>query len=104
MSDHGQMDHQLRIYRIEPGRLDDFLVLFSEHVVPARRACDFEVVSAYVNRESSEFAWVVRYTGDDGFAAGDARYYASPGRAALPWDPKEALTGIELRMVEPYSP
>lgn len=94
------MDHQLRIYRIKPDRMDDFLTLFSEHVVPARRACDFEVVSAYVNREIDEFAWVVRYVGEHGFEAGDARYYASPERAALPWDPRDALAAVELRMFD----
>ncbi len=98
------MNHQLRLYRLEPGRMDDFLALWRDHVVPARRACGFEVVGAYVNRDADEFAWIVRYTRDDGFAAGDARYYASPERAALPWDPREALDAVELRMLEPYSP
>ena len=92
------MDHQLRIYTVAPGRLDDFLALWRDHVVPARRAHGFEVVSAYVNRETSEFSWVVRHPDD--FAAADERYYASPERAALPWDPKDALTSVELRMFE----
>ena len=98
------MDHQLRMYRIEPGRMDDFLALWRDHIVPARRACGFELVSAYVNRETDEFAWVVRYTGEDGFAAGDERYYGSQERAALPWDPREALASIELHTYAPYSP
>jgi len=98
------VDHQLRIYRLKPGRMDEFLVLWGDHVVPARRACGFDVVSAYVNAEADEFAWIVRYTGDDGFAAGDERYYASPERAALPSDPRDALDAVELHMLEPYSP
>ncbi len=92
------MDHQLRIYQVDPARRDDFLLLWRDHVVPARAAHGFEVVSAYVNPEDSEFVWVVRHPGD--FAAADAAYYDSAERAALPWDPKEALTGVETRMLE----
>ena len=98
------MDHQLRVYRIKAGRMDDFLALWRDHVVPARQACGFQVISGYVNRETAEFAWIVRYTGDEDFAAGDERYYASPERAALPWDPRDALESVELRMLEPDSP
>jgi len=94
------MDHQLRVYQLKPGRLDAFLSLWHEHVVPARRACGFEVEGAWVNAEADEFAWVVRYTGADGFAAADERYYASPERAALPWDPRDALDAVELRMFD----
>ena len=98
----GGMDHQLRIYKVEDGRLDDFLTLWREHIVAARAAYGFEVVASYVNRDANEFAWIVRADGD--FAAADARYYESPERAALPWDPKDVLTSVEVRMVEPYMP
>lgn len=98
------MDHQLRIYTLHAERLEDFLTLWREHVVPARAACGFEVVSSFLNRERREFCWIVRHTGEGDFAAGDARYYDSPERAALPWDPREAIAEIELRMLEPYSP
>jgi heme-degrading monooxygenase HmoA len=98
------MDHQLRIYKIKEGRLDAFLALFSEHLVAARTALGFEVVATFVNREEREFAWVVRWAGEGDFAAGDARYYASDERAALPWDPRDALESVELRMLEAYKP
>ncbi|MBA2347003.1 MAG: NIPSNAP family protein [Solirubrobacterales bacterium] len=98
------MDHQLRIYKLKEGRLEDFLTLWREHVVPARAACGFEVVASYVNREERELAWIVRHTGEGGFEAGDARYYASAERAALPWDPREAIASAELRMLEVYNP
>ena len=94
------MDHQLRIYRLKPGRLASFLTLWRDHVVPARRANGFDVVGAWVDEETGEFAWVVRYTGADGFAAGDARYYASPERVALPYDPRDDIARAELRMLE----
>ena len=94
------MDHQLRTYRLKPGRLDDFLELWRDHVVAAREAHGFEVVGAWVDRDGDEFTWVVRHTGPEGFAAADERYYASPERAALPWDPKDAIASAELRMCE----
>ena len=98
------MDHQLRVYRLKAGRVDDFLALWRDHLVAAREAHGFEVVSSYVNRETPEFAWVVRYTRQDGFAAGDARYYSSPERASAPWDAREAIESAELRMLDVYNP
>ena len=98
------MDHQLRIYTIKEGRLDDFLDLWRDHIVRARGALGFEIAGSYVNREKREFAWVVRYVGAGDFEEGDARYYASAERAALPWDPRDALATVELRMLDAYNP
>ena len=94
------MDHQLRIYRLKPGRLPSFLELWRDHIVPARRANAFDVVGAWVDEEGDEFAWVVRYSGEDGFAAGDARYYSSAERMALPYDPRDDIARADLRMLD----
>ncbi|MCW3010885.1 MAG: hypothetical protein JWO90_1289 [Solirubrobacterales bacterium] len=94
------MDHQLRTYTLHPGRLDDFLALWRDHLVAARAAHGFVVVGAWTNREEDLFTWVVRYEGEGDFATGDTRYYDSPERAALPWDPKDALARVETRMLE----
>ena len=98
------MDHQLRIYAMKPGRMDEFLALWRDHVVPARQAHGFEIVSAWINREADEFAWIVRSTGPEGFAEADEAYYRSPERTALPWNPLDAIASVQLHMVEPYSP
>ena len=92
------MDHQLRTYTLEPGKLDAFVALFRDHLVAARAAYGFEVVGAWTNSEQGTFVWVVRHPGD--FAAADKAYYDSPERAALPTDPATLLAKVETRMLE----
>lgn len=90
------MDHQLRTYTLEPGKLDEFIALFEEHLVAAREAYGFELVGAWANHEEGIFTWMVRHPGD--FAAADQRYYDSPERAGLPTNPSTLLAKVETRM------
>ncbi len=80
----------LRIYRIEDGRLDEWLEEWSRHVVPLRRRLGFEIRGAWVARDESAFVWLLAYAGDDLAAANEA-YYASPEREALSPDPARLI-------------
>ena len=79
------MRFQLREYRIEDGRLDDFLREWREGVLPLRVEAGFSVIGPWLERAESRFVWIVGYDGD--LRAADDAYYASPGRAALSPDP-----------------
>ncbi|MCW2958481.1 MAG: hypothetical protein JWP18_1284 [Solirubrobacterales bacterium] len=95
------MTSQLRIYRIKPGEMDDFVDLWREHIVPARLAYGFTLAGAWTTQDGEEFAWVVDHDGPEGFEAADKRYYDSPERAALPRNPAEFIEDMELRLMEP---
>lgn len=80
-------DMQIREYRIAPGRLDDFVAQWTDHVVPLRRAHGFEIVGAWAIHSESRFVWVLSHPGPGTFEDADAAYYASSDRTSLDPDP-----------------
>ena len=99
------MQHQLRIYTIKPGMMDEFMAGWREHVAPLRVKHGFSVERAWVNSAEgkSEFIWLVGYDGAEGYASADARYYASPDRANMTWDPMRYIERVELRVLDPVA-
>jgi antibiotic biosynthesis monooxygenase (ABM) superfamily enzyme len=97
------MTSQLRIYRMKPGAMDEFVALWRDHVVPARLVHGFTVTGAWTNRDADEFVWIVSYDGPDTFEQVDARYYDSPERVNLPTSPAEYIDAMELRMLDPVA-
>ncbi|MFD8071911.1 NIPSNAP family protein [Streptomyces sp. NPDC059718] len=92
---------QLRTYTIKPEMLDAWLGLWHTEIVPLRRAHGFEIGLAWVDRERSQFVWLIAYDGEDGFAAANARYWDSPERVRMPLQPEDYLVGSEVHEVEP---
>jgi hypothetical protein len=79
------MEFQLREYRVEAGRLDEFVGEWRELVLPLRLAQGFSVVGPWIEREADRFVWVVGFDGD--IRAAEDAYLASPERAGLDPDP-----------------
>lgn len=78
---------QIRDYRIIPGRLDEFVSLWKDHVARLRREHGFEIVGAWAVPAESRFVWILSYPGPGSFAEADRRYYASAARTSLDPDP-----------------
>lgn len=97
------MTSQLRIYRIRPGAMDEFIALWREHIVPARLANGFTVTGGWRNQDADEFVWIATTDGPELFADVDARYYASPERNGLPRDPADFIEAMDLRMLDPVA-
>jgi hypothetical protein len=93
------MEAQLRIYTVKAGELDEWIAEWSREVAPLRRRFGFRVLGPWVDEETSTFVWLLEYDGEDGFAAADARYYASDERRALAPDPARHLEAIETRLL-----
>ena len=72
---------QLRRYRLEPGRMAEFLAWFPT-VLPVREQFGFRVASAYADHALDTFTWAVAHEGDEAeFTAAVERYDASPEKA-----------------------
>ena len=95
------MTDQLRLYQLDPDRIDEFITLWRQQIVPARKAAGFRVKGAWVSREEAGFAWVVSYKGKGSFADADKRYYDSDARAAITPPPGDFLQNVETVMMEP---
>ncbi len=87
---------QLRRYELHQDLVEDFLVWWSERLVPARVAHGFEIEFAYIDRETAEFTWAVSVVGDaDRFGSVEAGYLASPEReAAFAGTPAWTVTSV----------
>lgn len=94
------MTYQLRRYRILEGRLDEFVELWRNGVLPLRAAAGFELVGAWTSVETNEFIWII---GHDDFAAADAAYYSSDARKALVPNPADLIEASETLLMHPVS-
>ncbi len=93
-------EYQLRIYRIKPGMMAEFVEGWRKHIVPIREQLGFKVLYAFEHEQNNEFIWLLSHEGAEGFAAADAAYYASPARNSLTWSPTQYLEGTELRLLK----
>jgi hypothetical protein len=93
---------QLRIYTIEPGRLDEFVAVWSAGVRPLRRKFGFES-AAWTVPDEDVFIWLVTYRGEKPFEEADTAYYASPERQGLMPDPAGWILTNETRWISPVS-
>lgn len=83
---------QLRDYRIADGQLDRFVDEWQRQLAPLRRACGFTVRAAWTVPAEHRFVWLLEHAGDwDAFRQADARYFASPERAAFDPDPARLI-------------
>ena len=96
------MEWQLRIYTINHGELDEWVAEWTAHIAPLRRELGFRVLGPWVDGHT--FVWLLGYAGDDGFAAADARYYASTARTSLSPDPARHIAQAEHRSLRALGP
>jgi hypothetical protein len=91
------VDWQLRIYEIEPGQIDAWIDEWREHVAPLRERLGFRMLGPWL--DGATFVWLLGYEGEDGFAAADARYYASAERRSVEPDPARHILSSQNRML-----
>ncbi|MBT8250941.1 MAG: NIPSNAP family protein [Acidimicrobiia bacterium] len=95
------MTAQLRIYDIEEGKLEEFARLVSDHVIPPRLQYGFEIVGTWTIPANNQYCWIVSYDGPLRWDEAVERYYNSPERRNLAFDPDEFITKADLRQLEP---
>ena len=91
------MPLQMRRYELDPNRVDEWLEFFAELTV-VRATFGFRLVSAYLDRQASEFTWIVEH--DRPFAEVEPEYVSSPQRAALFADKPSFTTAMHVSEVE----
>ena len=93
-------EYQLRIYHMKPGTMAEFVAGWRKRIVPIREQLGFKVLYAFEHEQNNEFIWLLSYEGPDGYAAADARYYASDARKSLNWDTTQYIERMELRLLQ----
>jgi hypothetical protein len=87
------MEYQLRDYRIESGRVQQFADEWLEGVKPLRESAGFVIDCAWALPEEDRFIWLLGWGGSGTFAEADAHYYQSPSRSGLDPDPARLIVG-----------
>jgi hypothetical protein len=91
------MPTQMRRYELDPTLIEEWLAFFAE-LTPVRATFGFRLVHAYLDRENSEFTWIVEH--DLPFAEAEAVYTASPERAAIFADRPRFATKLHVSEVD----
>lgn len=92
------MEYQVRITRIRPGKLDQFITEWTATVARLRRRWGFTIVGAWAVDETNDFVWILGYDGDGTFADADAAYYDSDERREFDPDPSRLIVSTYDRM------
>ncbi|MFE4669686.1 NIPSNAP family protein [Streptomyces sp. NPDC056716] len=95
---------QLRTYTVREGLLDEWVDRWRSEIVPLRLELGFEIGGAWVDRERTQFVWLISYDGPETFADRNALYWASPERKAMNLNPDEYLIHTDDRTVETVEP
>jgi hypothetical protein len=92
---------QLRHYKLEPGRMADFLAWFP-NLVPVRTQYGFRVLFAYADEANDTFTWAVAHDGDEAaFREVEATYNASPERAKVFETFPKCIADMEIGFATP---
>lgn len=92
------MEYQVRVTRIQPGKLEQFVNEWTATVARLRRRRGFTIVGAWAMDETNDFLWILGYDGEGTFAEADAAYYASDERQTFDPDPARLIVYTEDRM------
>lgn len=82
---------------MKPGKLDEFIGLFKEHIMPTCGSFGIRVHAGWRNDAQNEFVWVRSYDDEETLE----RYSSSPERAAYTGLTQACIEHQEIRMVEP---
>jgi hypothetical protein len=93
------VEQQLRIYRVQPEALTQWVEEWREQVCPLRRRFGFRVLASWVIEADETFVWILGYDGPVTWEEADDAYYASPERTALDPDPARLLAGTDAWML-----
>lgn len=95
------MPSQLRIYKIKPGMMDQWLNFFHGKVVPMHQQFGIPARIAWVNSANSEFIWVRDFAAGEPIEDQERRYVNSEERRRVIGDKsKSYIDGMVVRTVE----
>jgi NIPSNAP len=92
---------ELRIYTVQPGKMQDWLGEWRARIRPLREKLGFQILGPWIVEKDNQFLWILRYTGRDSYETANAAYYKSPERKAFDPDPARHLAKTEYRLLTP---
>jgi quinol monooxygenase YgiN len=87
---------EVRIYTMKPGKLDDFVEIFKNDIMPTSAAYGVRIHAGWVHPEKNEFVWVRSYDDEETLE----RYSNSPERAVYTPKTQLCVDTMDVRNVE----
>jgi hypothetical protein len=95
------MAQQLRVYTPKDGKLEDWVRLYEEKILPLRTANGFRI-TAWTAPRTQQFVWLVERDGTvEEFEAADRAYYEQPEHKAFDPYAREILEKGESWFLDP---
>jgi hypothetical protein len=95
------MHCELRRYKIQSGRLDEFVTAWTAGVVPLREEYGFTLHGAWTVDDTCEFVWILGHTDEESFRLANRRYYDSYARRNLDPDPAQFIVEVSELSAQP---
>ena len=90
------MPTEVRIYTMNPGKLDEFVELFTDCIMPTSRNYGVRIHAAWRNDAANEWVWVRSYDDEETIE----RYNGSPERAQYFPLVQACIESTDVRTVE----
>ena len=90
------MTVEVRIYTMNPGKLDDFVEIFKNDIMPTSASFGVRIHAAWLNRADNEFVWIRSYDNDEVLE----KYMTSPERAVYSPKSQLCIESTAVRTVE----
>jgi hypothetical protein len=94
------MSAQLRIYTINRGALDEFVVEWRTKLKPLRMKLGYKISGAWTVKATNQFLWLLSYDGQEDWDTLDQAYFRSDERLAMQPDPARHIARVEQYFVE----
>jgi hypothetical protein len=94
------MISQLRIFKIQEDRMDEFVKAWLSQVYPLRLHHGFTIDGAWIDETRNEFIWILSYDGSEDFEVKDKAYLAATNRVDFNPDPAQWVSGGSKRMIK----
>ena len=95
------MIHQLRIYTVNRGMMDEWVSHFNQVLVPVLEKVGMKIKSQWVSEDKSQFIWIRTFADADDMKALEAKFYASPEWDAVKDKARTYLARVETQLMEP---
>ena len=87
---------QLRIYTINPGRMDEWARWFHERLMPIAEAAGHTVIGPWASAAGTDFIWIRVYDSIEDAKLKDQRFYNSPEWVAIASEARQLIAKTEI--------
>ena len=95
------MIHQLRMYTVNRGMMDEWVSHFNQVLVPVLTKLGMKIESQWVSDDKSQFIWIRSFTDLEDLKALEERFYASPEWDSVKDKARSYLARIDVKLMEP---